>query len=187
METTEKQFQEIAAHLESIQGIYQKLFQMEALEQEQFILHYFASVCGKKEELKPIQTVCEGVLTTYPNGVNYYETTLIDEAIQRLEPAYKQVLPSSWFEKDLLFYRLGYAVLEDEFKIFAQYTLERRFQLIIENLQRILYNSFVNDPNFKGENPYYKRHYEDFQRSKKHTKAFLDSDFSNYIAFFRGN
>lgn len=186
METTEKDFQEVAQRLSKIQKMIQNLMETSAFRQERIILEYIGALCSKKEALTPVKDACEQTLERYQTEVNYYETSLVDEAIALLENPYKKALPATWFEKDILFYKLGYAVIEEEFKPFESMGLERRYQLIVDNLKRIVFNSFVNDPNFKGENPYYKRHYYDFERSKKVTRELIDQEFSNFIAFFEG-
>lgn len=187
MELTEKEFQEIAQQLEIIQAMYQRLLDMEDLQQELFLLQYFTAITKKQEQLLPVNQACEKIVNERKDGVNYYETTLIDEVIDLLDPLYKEILPKTWFEKDLLLYKLGYALLEDEFKVFEKFTLERKFQLIIDDLKRRLYNSFVNNPNFKGDNPYYKRHPREFEYSKKLTRELLDTEFNNYIHYFKGD
>lgn len=186
MTLTEIQFQDIATKLEHIQELYQKILKMDYQAKDKLIVETMILLIKSKEELNPIKEACEDVLNQFSHGVNYFETTLVDEVIERLKPPYKMAMPKTHFDRDILIYKWYDQVIKEEFDGIYSMPLDRRNKMIVDWLWRGIHCALVDNPNFKGPNPYYKRYYHEYDRAKKITLECLDKDFKGYISYFKG-
>lgn len=186
----EQDYQNIAKVLEDIKGIYRSAIEIGYEQQERLVLEiiieYVKIVDKEGDTLSCIQEVCEIVLNEYPKGKFPHDSTLIEEAKSRLSLPYKRVFPEDNFSKDMMTNKLYNAVIEDRFKQIKDLPANESDRYILKKLWTAVNNSLIENPNFKGEVPYYKRHPLDYSHSKKLTLELLDKDFDSYISYFKG-
>lgn len=156
---------EIADILRLVMKLYRQALEMGLEEQERMILNQLIAVSKDKEEYASVFHACQSVLSDFPEGLPH-DSTLIDEAKKRTDVAFRSIFPIDSFDRDMLIYKWFDATIQKLFSKITSFELERVDERIIERLQRSIHNTLVDNPNFKGANPYYKRNYGDYGRAK---------------------
>lgn len=186
--TTEEQYQEIAAMLKKIKTAYRAAITIDWKKKQRFILQYLKGYASLHQALKPLQKVCGQLLEEYPEGEFPHDNTLLDEARKRLKYPFTKAIPDSHFDEDMIVYKVSHVIIKEEiFNKLDEIPLGKSDQLIIDRLKHMILHTFVEGVNIKGENPYYKRHYNQFIKSQKLTLELLDEEFDNYIEYFQGD
>lgn len=173
----------IADTLKDVKKMYRRAIEMDLETQERIILMLISSMASKIEGLNCIVEACNEVTERWKEGMPH-DSTLIDEVRKRLKLPYAKVLPQDKFDRDMIVYKVIALEIESQFKPLYELELERVDLHIVKELWRRVNNMLVENPNFKGDSPYYKRHPYDHERSKSLTLELLDKDFTDYIAYF---
>ena len=95
-----------------------------------------------------------------------------------------EYFPESAFEIDMFYYAVVDMLIAYEFKKAIKLVEEKVDKFIVNRLRKLLRNTFVDNPNFQGTNPYYKRNYVDYLYAKKRWIETLDGEFDGYIGYF---
>lgn len=183
VKTTTDKFKLIAETLNGVMKMYRRAIEMDLEDRERIILMMISSMASKFEDTTCIVTACNEVTERWKEGMPH-DSTLIDEVRKRLRFPYTKVLPQDAFDRDMITYKLVALEIQSRFKPLYELELERVDLHIIKELWRRVNNMLVENPNFKGDFPYYKRHPMDFERSKALSLELLDEDFKNYIDYF---
>lgn len=170
--------------LKNVKNIVKNTIELEHEDQQRFILQYIQSLCKDKEEVACIPKVCAELLEQYPTGMPH-DSTLIDEAKKRVGYPLSKVFPQTLFDEDVLMYKMAMVLVNQAFETIPKETLNRGDQVAVENLERLARNTLVDNPNFKGDNSYYKRHYYEMERAKKGWIEFIEEEFTNWIGYFQ--
>ncbi|WCK57394.1 hypothetical protein PP175_25340 (plasmid) [Aneurinibacillus sp. Ricciae_BoGa-3] len=183
METAMEKDKTIANTLKKVMNMYQNTLNMGLEDQERLILTYFQLTGEKHEDLAPLKEACMQVLNQWKTGMPH-DSTLIDEVKKYLKPPFIRVLPKDRFDRDMLVYKLSDALIKDVFAGLKTLELDKQDKHILAGLWHCVHNTLVANPNFKGENSYYKRNYSEYWRAKELSLELLDNDFVSYIAYF---
>jgi hypothetical protein len=157
---------------------------MNTEKKERFLLEFVCAV-ENDDKYSPERIACEKVLKEYPDRVPH-DSTLIDEVKNRLDNQMKfcSIYPTDRFSLDMFIFKWFDYMIKEKFDEIKDIKLDRYEKHIIDSLFRLSHNTLVNNPNFKGENPYYKRNYYDMFHSKKLWLELLDKDYDSYIEYF---
>jgi hypothetical protein len=178
------QDKKIVKILRSVMIIYRYALELEFEKQERIILERIAKVCKDLEEFSSVFNACEGVLMDYPTSLPH-DSTLIDEARKRVPKEFLTIFPEDTFDRNMLIYGWFDSIIKNYFSKIDVDQLKPSEKFIIERLQRSVHNTLVENPNFKGKYPYYKKNYHEYGRSVKLSLELLDKDFDSYIKFFQ--
>lgn len=170
--------------LKEVKELYTIVLKKKISDIEVFILKYISLLCKSKPELLEVKEVCDSLLEQYPEGCVYIDESLFDKAKESLKPEFRSFFPSGCFEAEMVVFYIYNAYIKDAFDEIRYLDIKRVDRFILDKLERHIKNTLVDDPNFKGDNPYYKRHYRELDRSKKISLKCLDSDFDAYIEYF---
>ena len=178
----DKRYEQIATTLREVKSMYRKAIEMPLEDQERIVLLLIKSMTAKLEILN-IVDVIDMVLEQWSEGTPH-DATLIDEVRKNLKPPYTKVLPNDHFDREMLVNKILWLEIESQFKPLLDLNLEKHEQNIVEELMRRTRNTLVDNPNFKGESPYYKRNPIEYCRSKPLWIELLDNDLDGYIDYF---
>ena len=170
--------------LEETMKLYRTALKMEEEIKERLILQYIQGMSEKHEELRCVYLVCTDVLEAYPDRMPH-DNTLLEEAKDRLKHPYTDVFPKTAFDEDMLVYKMFDVLIQDEYNKIPFDDFDRFQRFFIENVFSSLHKTLIDNPNFKGERPYYKRHYHDMTASKKTWLKLLDKEFMNCLSYFK--
>jgi hypothetical protein len=176
--------QKIVEVLEKTMKLYRLAIEMDYEEQQRLILKYLRIVGSIHKELVCVKEACDMVLEKYPKGMPH-DSTLIQEAMKLVKQPYRQIFPQTSFDEEMIIYKIYDLEIKELFDSIPINELEREEQVILKNLWRSVHNTLVENPNFKGENPYYKRNYHEMERAKKLWLELLDNDFNAFIEYFQ--
>lgn len=183
---TSKKYETVVETLKQIMELYHKAMEMSIEDKERLILKHMIVVVEKSnEDLSCIKKACERVLNHWQEGFYPHDSTLIDEVLKLVDFPYTLLFPRDDFDKDMVVYRLINSVIQSKIENLRQLNLDKLDQSMIEQLWRSVNNTLVNNPNFKGKIPYYKRNYTDYCNAKKLWLELLDRDFEEYIEYFQ--
>lgn len=164
-------------------NLYRKAIEMEFDTQQRLIIQYVQSLVISNKELECIHLACEKVLMEFDKEMPH-DSTMIDEVKKLLKPPYDSVFPKTFFDEDVLVYKMFDCLIKELFDAIPIDEFNRQEQYIVKRLWKAVHCTLVDNPNFKGENPYYQRHYRDMMQSKKLWLELLDNDFNVYIEYF---
>ncbi|WP_242248865.1 hypothetical protein [Bacillus cereus group sp. BfR-BA-01328] len=170
--------------LKEVKALYTKVLNMKISEIEVLILKYISLLCKSNSELLELKEVCDSLVNQYPEGYVYVDESLLDKAKENVKPEFIRFFPSGRFEAEMVVFYLYNSHVKKQFDEIRDLDVKRVDRFILDKLERHIQNTLVDDPNFKGDNPYYKRHYRELDRSKKISLKCLDSDFDAYIEYF---
>ncbi|WPS85628.1 hypothetical protein SMD22_00785 (plasmid) [Brevibacillus halotolerans] len=173
----------IAEILRRVMKLYRYVLEMGLEEKERLILRKISEASKNIESFWDIHDACQSVLIEYPTGLPH-ENTLIEEASKRMTIPSREIMPNHPFDKDMLVYKWMDTTIERLFSKIDRTYMDRVDQNIIEKLQRIVHNTLVDNPNFKGAIPYYKKNYSEYDRAKKLWLELLDNEFEGFIRYF---
>lgn len=169
--------------LKNIMGLYNNAIIMDIEKKQRLILHYLIFATKQHEELKSVTEACEKTDKNYPKGFPH-DSTLLQEAMNLVNISYKEVFPVTSFDEDMIVYKICDMLIKEVFDSIPLEEFKKNEQLIINNLWEIVHCTLVDNPNFKGTNPHYKRNYYDMSKAKDLWVEILDDRFLNYIDFF---
>ena len=184
MMDTRTKDREIVRTLRSIRKMYHHVLEMDYENQQRTVLKIIASTLEPVQELAFISQACKKVLKHYPKGTFPHDSTLLDEVKEQIPKPLQKVIPSGLFEEDQLIFQSYMTLITKKFNVIREHPETRHERYIIERLEKIIRNTLVDNPNFKGPDPYYKRYYSDFSQSKKLSLKFLDEEFDAFIDYF---
>ncbi|WP_242306241.1 hypothetical protein [Bacillus cereus group sp. BfR-BA-01317] len=170
--------------LKEVKELYTIVLKKKISDIEVFILKYISLLCKSKPELLELKEVCDSLVERYPEGCVYIDESLFDKAKESLKPEFRSFFPSGCFEAEMVVFYMYNAYIKDAFDEIRDLDIKKVDRFILDKLERHTKNTLVDDPNFKGDNPYYKRHYNELSWSKKLSLEFLDGDFNAYIEYF---
>jgi hypothetical protein len=176
----------ISEALRQVMKMYRKALDMKWKDRERLILVYFKGMGEKHEELSPFKQACESVLDRWKEGSHPHDSTLIEEVSKIVKSPYNQLLPKDDFDEDMLVYKWIDLVIADLFNKIRSFGLDKRESSIVDRLWSSVHNTLVENPNFKGSSPYYKRsnNRTDYDRAKVLWLELMDHDFNSYIEYF---
>lgn len=180
---TAERDKKIVEVLQNVMKLYRHAMEMDYEDQQRFILQYYQSL-SNKYELSCIKEVCETLLRQYPQGLPH-DSSLVKEAMKMVQPTYREIFPQDCFEEDMIIYKMFDTLIKDLFDTLPWNEMKKVEKVMVENLWRSVHNTLVDNPNFKGENPYYKRNYHEMERDKKLWLELLDKDFNTCIEYFQ--
>lgn len=184
MATAREREENLVKAMEETKKLYRKAIEMDNEKKERFILQYIQGITEKHPELNCIHKVCKGVLERYPDRMPK-DNTLLEEAMSTLNPPYLSIFPQTSFDEDILVYKVVDVLIKEIYDSIPRHDFDRHERFIIEKLWNGVHKMLVDNPNFKGANPYYKRHYFNMVQSKKTWLKILDEDFNTYIDYFK--
>lgn len=184
MTDTQTKDREVVKTLRSIRKMYHHVLEMDYENQQRTVLKIIASKLESVQELAFIPQACKKVLKQYPKGSFPHDSTLLDEVREQIPKPFQKVIPSDFFEEDQIIFHAYMTLITKKFDRIREHPETRHERYIIERLEKIIRNTLVDNPNFKGPNPYYKRYYADFSQSKKLSLNFLDEEFAAFIDYF---
>ncbi|HHT7008536.1 TPA: hypothetical protein ACTZ3A_001075 [Bacillus cereus] len=170
--------------LKEVKVLYTKVLNMKISDIEVFILKYISLLCKSKPELVELKEVCDRLINQYPEGYVYIDESLLDKAKESVKFEYRSFFPSGCFDAEMVVFYLYNSHIKLKFDKIRDLDVKKVDRFILDKLERHIQNTLVDNPNFKGDNPYYKRHYRELDRSKKISLKCLDSDFDAYIEYF---
>ncbi|AFV21775.1 MULTISPECIES: hypothetical protein [Bacillus] len=170
--------------LKEVKELYTIVLSRKISDIEVFILKYISLLCKSKPELLELKEVCDSLVKRYPEGCVYIDESLFDKARESVKPEFRSYFPSGYFEAEMVVFYIYNTYIKQAFDEIRSLDIKRVDRFILDKLERHIQNTLVDDPNFKGDNPYYKRHYRELDRSKKISLKCLDSDFDAYIEYF---
>ncbi|MCU5281096.1 hypothetical protein OCA22_22195 [Bacillus cereus] len=170
--------------LKEVKALYTKVLNMKISEIEVLILKYISLLCKSNSELLELKEVCDSLVNQYPEGYVYVDESLLDKAKEIVKPEFIRFFPSGRFEAEMVVFYLYNSHVKKQFDEIRDLDVKRVDRFILDKLERHIQNTLVDDPNFNGDNPYYKRHYRELDGSKKISLKCLDSDFNAYIEYF---
>lgn len=185
---SEKTYEEIVSILKEINTTCQNVLKMDWIAKERMVLNVLIITANEKilSSLK-VKVACEEVLSLYPKGTYPHDQTLLDEVRDRLETVEeKQYLTIDSFTMEVMTFKIMGIAVAESFSKLEGFELPQNEQYIIEVLKKSVDGIYKTNPNFLGDNPYYKRHHNELQHSKKLWVELLDKDFSNFIHYFSG-
>ncbi|PLS19307.1 hypothetical protein CVD28_02525 [Bacillus sp. M6-12] len=181
--TTLERDKKIIESLTLVMKLYRGAIEIKYENQERLILQYIQSVTSHHPELVCIEKACQRILEQYPKGMPH-DSTLLDEAMKLVNHPYRRVFPDTLFDQDVLIYKMYDHLIKDEFDKIPREGLSKVENFMIDRLWNGVHSTLVENRNFQGDNPYYKRNYRDMQYSKKTWLKILDEDFNNLIDYF---
>jgi hypothetical protein len=182
--TAKQRDEKLIEVLEKTKKLYRMAIEMDFEKQQRLILEYIQGLVKPHPDLACIGEACQKTLEEYPKGMPH-DSTLIIEARKLVKHPYSSLFPSTSFDEDILIYKMYDYLIKDLFDTIPKEEFNRHEQFVIEKLWRGVHCTLVDNPNFKGDNPYYKRHYSDMRYSKKQWLKLLDEDFNGYIEYFK--
>ncbi|MFF2532364.1 hypothetical protein ACFVS2_25980 [Brevibacillus sp. NPDC058079] len=166
-----------------VMRLYRYILEIGLEEQERLLLKKISEVSKNIEAFQDIYEACQGVLIEFPTGLPG-DCTLIEEASKRMTVQSRAIMPKHPFEKDMLVYGWMDRTIEELFSKIDRTHLNQNELIILKNLQIGVHKRLVDNPNFKGKEPYYKRCYNEFVKAKVLWLDLLDKDFQSTIDFF---
>ena len=120
---------------------------------------------------------------------DWEQNSLIDHIYESLVVSYGNLkvfslFKISQFNKVRLFFKIVGMVIDSEFDRINLDEFKKTDQMIIQRMRNAIQNTFVNDPNILGDNPYYERHLDALYNSREATIRYLDELFDAYINYF---
>ena len=172
----------IRENLEKVKVLYRNAIDLEGIKKERFILNAFIIIGELSKDLEVLVEPINKILEKFKEDES--DINLIKKVKDLLEPQYKDLLPSDDFAKDMIVFKFTNQLINITFGEIYEMELNKSDKNIIDRLKRIVYNMLVDNPNFKGSNPYYKREYNHYRLAQRTWLEFLDADFNAYIDYF---
>lgn len=177
-----KQDQKVIEGLKKVKKLYHQALNLSIAEEQKVALEQIRLFCSRNEELEPVKKACQKVLLK--SNLNTVSSNLILEAIELSPKEYISFFPTHPFDVDLIVFNSYYLKIKKIFDELLSFEHPRNEKFILEKLHRCVYNFFVDNKNFKGTDPYYKRNYQHFQRDQNSWLEFLDDEYDSFIKFF---
>lgn len=184
MTTVRERDEKLVKILEETMKLYRTAIKMEVEPQERLILQYIQGMSEKHEELRCVYEACSDVLEAYPDRMPH-DNTLLEEAKDRLKHPYTSIFPQTPFDEEMLVYKMFDFLIQEQYNSIPFDDFDKYQRFFIERVYSGLHKTLIDNPNFKGDNPYYKRHYHNMTHSKKTWLKILDEDFTNCIEYFK--
>jgi len=178
----------IVETLTKVKSIYHKVLEMSREGKERIYIQLLSCMAEKCEEMK-IREICEDLLERPMGNINYFDgDSLLGIFEEILESngftSFMYLFPFNLFNINMIVFRLGNDCIQDKFKKIEDMPENDFDRFVIGDLIRHINNTLVDNYNFKGEDPYYKKN-PIKDSDIKLWLEFLDKDFDNYIDYFR--
>lgn len=186
--------EQVCNHLDEIEKMLINTFSLNIEDVEILSLKVLSNMYSRDKELIELSSIINKHLETYSREMvtktdsDWYSKSqfIIPEIKKEAGIEYVSALPNI-FETYKLVYILCYNSINEEFNKIMKLDLSRQDKFLIEQLNKTIKNTLVNNPNMNGNIPYYQRNMDMLFDSKKACKNFLLKDIQNTKDLFTDN